>query len=378
MIAAVAPELYRNTWAEVDLAAIGSNVRHIKRQLPSAVKLMAVVKADGYGHGALETARVAVESGADSLAVAYLSEALTLRKQGVKLPILILIPIKPQEVPMAIEYDLMLTVTSAAWFKEMRRVCGHSFYPFMLNVHVKMDTGLGRIGIRDKQQWEAMVPWLEAADIEVEGMFTHFATAGDKDTGYLHTQFLRFREMMEWANNSPVHVKTFHCANSAAALRFPEMSLDMVRIGAAMYGFGPESIKNAARLESALSLHSSLIEVKHLKKGEYVGYDLAYRTDREEWIGTVPVGYADGWSQSLRHTELIVDGQRAPIIGKIGMDQMMIRLPREYPAGTKVTLIGRNGRESVTCMELAANLGGAAQEISTSISCRVTRVYSEE
>ncbi|MBW7461291.1 alanine racemase, partial [Paenibacillus sepulcri] len=209
----------------------------------------------------------------------------------------------------------------AAWFKEMRRVCMHTFYPFSLKVHVKMDTGLGRLGIREKLEWEEMLPWLRASDIIVDGVFTHFATAGGTDTGYLRTQFDRFREMIAWVASSQVHVNVFHCANSAAALRFPEMAMDMVRIGAAMYGFGPRTAAGAVKLDAALSLYSSLIQVKRLKKGGYVGYDQAYRAGRDEWVGTVPIGYADGWSQSLRHSQMIIDGHRVPVIGKIGMDQ---------------------------------------------------------
>ncbi|MFC5650296.1 alanine racemase [Paenibacillus solisilvae] len=367
---------YRDTWAKVDLGAIRSNVLTIRKNLPSHTKLMAVVKANGYGHGSVEAARMAIQAGAQYLAVAFLSEALQLRKNGITAPILILSPIKPQEVHAACILNVMLTVTSASWFDELSRV-SKGIPPKKLKIHIKLDTGLGRIGIRNHQEWMDLVPWLQATDVIVDGVYTHFATAGREETDFLQKQWGRFQEMMAWVKNSGLKVNHYHCANSAAALRFPELAMDMVRIGAAMFGFYPKNLVPEVDLKPALSVYSSLMEVKKLSKGEYIGYDNSYQAQDEEWIGTVPIGYADGWSQSLRGSEVLVDGCRMPVVGKICMDQLMIRLPCYYPVGTDVTLIGKQGSQMITCAELASYMGSVAQEISTSLTSRISRSYTD-
>ncbi|MBB6672687.1 alanine racemase [Cohnella nanjingensis] len=366
--------MHRDTRAEIDLAAIRHNVRAIRGALPTGAEFMAVVKADGYGHGDLAVAEAAIQGGADSLAVAYLSEALRLRRGGIRHPILVLTPIQPRELPLAVEQDLMLTVASAEWMAEAR-VYKNPYTLPKIKVHVKLDTGLGRLGIRGREEWEALVPWLAKRDVVVEGAYTHFATAGQADTAYLEAQRLRFREMLGWIADSGIVPRRCHCANSAAALRFPALAMDMVRIGAAMYGFCDRRWQPGVELTPALRLSSRLLQTKQVEKGAYIGYDNAYRAEESEWIGTVPIGYADGWSQGLRGSELLVGGERAPIVGKIGMDQLMVRLPRAYPAGTPVTLIGEEGEERITCAELAARLESVPQEISTALSARVERVY---
>lgn len=363
-----------DTWAEVSLNHIRDNMLKIRQTLPRAVKLMAVVKANGYGHGDLEAAWMAELAGADYLAVAHLEEALRLRVNGIMLPILILTPISPDNVQLAIENDLMLTVASAAWLKEMRK-----YKPLSparkLKLHVKMDTGLGRIGIKTKEEWEELVPWLKAADIIIDGFYTHFATAGHSDTTFLELQTKRFMEMMDWSYASSLAINHYHCAGSSAALRFPNLAMDMVRIGAAMYGFYPKQLIPSLQLEPALSLHSRLIQVKKLNEGEFLGYENSYQAKAEEWIGTVPIGYADGWSQRMQNTELLIGGKRALVIGKICMDQLMVRLPGPFDIGTAVTLIGRQGAEEITFAELAAHIGSVAQEVSTSLTARVRRKY---
>ncbi|MCD9026535.1 alanine racemase [Cohnella silvisoli] len=367
-------EIYRDTWAEVDLSCISHNLKVIKSRLPAPAEFMAVVKANGYGHGDREIAEIAVQAGADSLAVAYLSEAINLRRQGITAPILILTPIQPQEVPIALKHRFMLTVTNAGWLEQMRAYKSANSRD-KLRIHIKFDTGLGRIGLREREEWDAMVPRLKQPDIEVAGIFTHLATAGNVDIGYSKAQAAKFQQMLGWVKESGVKVRQFHCANSAAALRFPEMVLDNVRVGAALYGFYAKEHAPDLQLRPALSLHSRLIHVKRVNKGQYIGYDNSYRAAEDEWIGTVPIGYADGWSQSLQGSEMLVDVQRAPIVGKIGMDQLMIRLPRSYPVNTLVTLIGKQMDEQITCAELAAHLGSVPQEISTSLSSRIPRLY---
>ncbi|REK69507.1 alanine racemase [Paenibacillus paeoniae] len=368
--------MYRDTRAEVSLSAIRDNVAEIRGLLPEGVKLMAVVKADGYGHGSEESARAAAGAGADCLAVAYLDEALTLRSRGVELPIFILAPIHPAEVMLAIRHQLTLTVTHAEWFRQAEMYWDPSGKE-KLQVHVKVDTGLGRIGLRTREEWDELVPWLQQDCIEVDGFYTHFATAAREDTAFLLTQCARFLEMKEWSQASGIKVGHYHCAGSNAALRFPELAMDMVRIGAALYGFYPENLVQGVNLRPALSLYSSLIQVKLLRKGEYIGYDNSYVAEEDEWIGTVPIGYGDGWSQSLQGTEMLVEGRRSQVVGKICMDQLMIRLDRSYMPGTEVVLIGSQREATIAISELARHAGTVSQEISTSLSGRVERIYKE-
>ncbi|MBP1972296.1 alanine racemase [Cohnella thailandensis] len=368
--------LLSDTWAEISLSRIRENMLNIRKSLPDSVKLMAVVKANGYGHGDIESAAAAEQAGADYLAVAYLEEAIRLRDAGMKLPILVLTPIRPELTPLALKLDLSLTVASAKWLADVR-----VYKPFAsagkLRIHVKMDTGLGRIGIRTKREWDELVPWLRAEDVEVDGFYTHFATAGQADTAFLERQTARFAEMKEWGRSSGLTIRHYHCAGSAAALRFPHLAMDMVRIGAAMYGFYPEQLVRSVKLEPALSLHSRLIHVKKLAKGDYLGYGNSYRADEDEWIGTVPIGYADGWTQRMQGTEVLIEGQRAPIVGKICMDQLMIKLPGPCADGALVTLIGLQGEQRITFAELAAHIGNVAQEISASLGPRVARTYTD-
>jgi alanine racemase len=368
--------MYRDTQAIVQLGVIRNNVEQIRQALPSAVKLMAVVKADGYGHGDLETAAAAEQAGADMLAVAYLDEALKLRARGSRLPILILTPIHPCEVLVAIEHDFMVTVTSDEWFRGMLPYW-HSVINKKLKVHVKLDTGLGRLGLKTREEWEKLVPYLQSDNVEVDGVYTHFATAGNADTTFLERQYKRFNEMRDWCASSGIAVKHFHCAGSASALRFPALAMDMVRIGAAMFGFYPKPLIPDLRLAPALRLSSRLIQAQKVRRGECVGYDNSYVAEADEWIGTVPIGYADGWSQALQGSVMLVDGQRVPIVGKICMDQLMVRLPAAYDAGEEVVLIGRQGDDEITFAELASRLGSVPQEISTAISGRVDRIYMD-
>lgn len=364
----------RGTVAEISLGTIRDNVKAIRNALPASVRLMAVVKANGYGHGAAESARMAEDGGAERLAVAYLEEALDLRAAGVKLPILILTPIHPADVHQALRHGFMVTVAEAEWFYAMRKELNGKL-PGKLQVHIKADTGLGRLGLRSLEEWEALVPWLEADDIEVDGFYTHFATAGKEDTSFLERQYTRFQEMLGWCLASGIQPRHCHCAGSAAALRFPGLSMDMVRIGAAMYGFSPGKPGLDVALKPALALKSSLIAVRKLGAGESLGYDNSYTASGEEWIGTVPIGYADGWHQGLRHAEVLVEGLRAPIVGKICMDQLMVKLPWACPAGTPVVLIGNQGGNSIAAAELAKHLSSVPQEVSSSLSVRVERIY---
>lgn len=367
--------LHRDTWVEIHLDKIENNIKQLREYLPPYVKLMAAVKADAYGHGDLQVAKIALKVDVDALAVSILSEALYLRKNGIKAPILVLTPILPSDVNIAIEYDISITVFQLSWLKEMRL---YKVGRKPLKIHLKIDTGLGRIGLREKEELEAMLPLLTKEDIVIEGIYTHFATANNKDSAYFNRQLEAFSDMTHWIKSKGLDVSIFHCANSAAALKYSNSFFDMVRIGVAIFGIYPsEDIRKTApvHLESALSLHSKLLCVKKMKKGSFVGYDTAYETKSNEWIGTIPIGYADGWFRCFQGFHVLIDGQRMPIVGKICMDQFMVRLPEKYDIGTPVVLIGKDGSNEITLEDLANHISSVPQEIPSMITYRVPKVY---
>jgi alanine racemase len=320
----------------IDLAALRRNVRTLLRAVGPA-ELWAVVKADGYGHGALDVARAALDEGASALCVATVAEARPLRAGLPNARILVMGP--TAELREAREARLELAV-------------GDGPIPDGLPIHLKLDTGMGRWGFSE----------LPARTRDLVGLMTHLASA-DCDPEFTRAQVERFRA----ATDSDGHL-TRHAANSAGALRFPEARFDAVRCGVALYGLSPFGADPADDgLEPVLSWHSHLAQVKRLAPGESTGYGRRYVAERESWIGIVPVGYADGFRRDMTGTEVVVDGDRRPVIGTVSMDAVAVELPRELPAGTSVTLVGagllleEHARVAGTInYELACGIGGAA------------------
>ncbi|RYG71869.1 alanine racemase [Lentibacillus lipolyticus] len=367
--------MYRDTWAVVDLDAIGHNLKQIRGKLPYNSAVIAVVKADAYGHGAVEVATKALESGAEMLAVALLEEALTLREAAISAPILVLGWVAPEDVWIAAEHDITLTFFQKEWLQEVKKY----MLPLPLKVHMKWDTGMGRIGIRTADELAGLLDELRGSEsLMMTGVYTHFATADEAELTYLEKQWDRFETMMkmfrsQW--NAPV---AFHIGNSAASIRFPKEMYDYIRFGISMYGLYPSGVLKEERsidLQPAFSLHSRLIHVKKINPGESISYGATYTATDNEWIGTIPIGYADGWVRKLQGADVLIDGKRMPIVGRICMDQTMILLDKAYPIGTKVTLIGRQGDEEVETDEIAAHLETISYEVPCMISSRVPRVY---
>lgn len=367
---------YRDTWAEVDLDCISDNVKAIKNYLPEEVDIIAVVKANAYGHGDDQTAQAALKAGAKYLAVAFMDEAIALRKKGITAPILVLGATRPQDAMVAAENQITLTIFQSDWLNEAKAHLGQDQ---KLLLHVKLDTGMGRIGIRNKEELKQVVQILKSEDIFVlEGIFTHFATADELELSYFQRQLDTFIEMLNVLEKRPRYV---HCSNSAAALRFPDALFNAVRIGIAMYGLTPSREMEPeipVPLKEAFMLKSRLVHVKKLQKGEKVSYGATYEAQEEEWIGTLPIGYADGWIRKLQGQEVLVEGKRVPIVGRICMDQCMIRLPGNVPVGTTVTLIGAQNGKFISVNEIAEKLDTINYEITCMIASRVPRLYKQD
>lgn len=364
---------YRDTWVEVDLDAIRKNILAFSHYLHGETKIMAVVKADGYGHGAYEVAKTALDAGVDYLAVALLDEAIALRKQGITVPILVFGWVHPSAVGQAVAYNITLTVFQIEWLQEIERL---GVGP--LSLHLKVDTGMGRLGVRCKQEAEKIIELIQKENLfTLEGLYTHFATADHREGDLFDIQQRRFRKWVEWLEQKGERPPVIHISNSAAASRIPNHSYQYVRLGISMYGLRPSvEVAPPFALHEAFTLHSRIIHVKELFPGETVSYGATYTAKEREWIGTIPIGYADGWLRRLGKTAtVLVEGEHVPIVGRICMDQCMVRLQKKVSIGTKVTLIGTQQTETITVDHIARQLDTINYEIPCMISERVPRIY---
>lgn len=369
----------RDSWVEVNLNHISENIQAFKGYLSGDTGIMAVVKADAYGHGAVRVAQTAIHAGASWLGVALLNEAIELRKAGISVPILVFGRVRPEDAGLAARYNVSLTVFQHEWLLEAQRL---GLENLQLHVHLKLDTGMGRIGAREETDIQTIVHTIQHSSCFcLQGVFTHFATADERDSHYFMKQYDRFRRMLDWLEKWKAYPTVIHCANSATALNFPDRVFNLVRLGISMYGLAPaEDMKPTLPfpLRPAFALHSRLIHVKELEAGEAVSYGADYVTRGKEWIATVPLGYADGWLRKIAKSgEVLVDGERVPIVGRICMDFFMIRLPAKKDIGTKVTLIGRQQYACIEVDEIARMLDTINYEIPCMIADRVPRMYEE-
>ncbi|WP_404451204.1 alanine racemase [Virgibacillus necropolis] len=368
---------YRATWAEINLDAVATNIKEMKQKLSPSSNIFAVVKANGYGHGAVEVAKTALNAGASALAVALLEEALELRQGGIKSAILVLGWVSPQDAKIAAENDITLTFFQEEWLTELQS----QLFSKELKLHMKWDSGMGRIGVRTEEELKSIISAVKATEnVRLKGVYTHFATADEADLTYFNEQQTRFKQLLYelkklW--DDPIDI---HIGNSAASIRFPAEMYHYIRFGIAMYGLYPSNdVRNMKSIDlaPAFSLYSRLIHVKKVPENESISYGRTYVTDESEWIGTIPIGYADGWIRKLQGMEVLIEGKRLPIVGRICMDQTMIHLDKEYPIGTKVTLIGKSGNDEIEMDEIANYLDTINYEIPCMISERVPRVYKK-
>lgn len=375
---------YRPTQAVIDLDALYSNYTELRQGLPSDMKLLACVKANAYGHGAATVAKELERYGADYLSVAFLDEALELRRAGVKIPVLILGYTPPHGVRTAWEHDITLTVFSWEVLETIRDL-DPSEFPHKLKVHIKIDSGMGRLGLLPGEEAFAFIRnALQIPHVEVEGMYTHYATADEEDKSYTLEQYRRFQEVVDALREHEIHIPIIHTGNSAVAIDIPELSCRMVRIGIALYGLYPsdEVRRDRIKLRPILSLTTELVRVKTMPPHSAISYGAKYVTDRDERIGTIPIGYADGYSRLLGgKAQVLIRGRRVPVVGTICMDQCMVSLQplaeeaEEIQAGEEVVLIGQQSGGEITADELASMLGTIHYEVICMLAHRIPRLY---
>jgi alanine racemase len=374
----------RPTWIEIDLGAIANNVRQLKRIVGEEVGIMASLKGDAYGHGAIKVAQTALSNGADMVGVACLNEAVTLRKADITAPVLILGYTPAWQARAAVLSGVTATVFSIDVARALSRAAVDlkSDVP----VHVKVDTGMGRLGLLPHQVLPFLRQIVDLPGLVVEGIFTHLAVADLPDARgvpgwgreYTLKQLDTFRRVLQDVEGAGLRMKYVHAANSAAVFAFPESHFNMVRPGIAIFGLDPSGdVPCPAGFEPALSFKTQVAQVKELPPGSFVSYGCTYRTIGESRIAVIPVGYADGFRRAPRHWgEVLVKGQRAPVVGVVCMDQSMIDVTNipGVREGDEVTLIGEQGGDRITVGEVASRLGTINYEVVSEILARVPRV----
>lgn len=372
---------YRDAWAEIDLDAIGKNVQTFRRLLPVETKIMAIVKADGYGHGAYQVAMRALEEGVSYLGVAFLEEALELRQKGVTAPILILSGIPTQGLSLAVKNHITLTTYREDILEGIIQTAERLNEKAI--IHIKLDTGMGRIGVQNVEELERiLVRALSHPLIEVEGLFTHFSTVDEEQTDYFEYQQHKFQVFLEFIKSKDIHIPIIHSSNSAAAMFYPEKCWHMIRLGISLYGQYPSDYmqETGIKLFPAFQWKARLSHVKHVPAGTKISYGATFSTEKESIIGTVPIGYADGYNRLLSNKGyVLVKGKRIPIVGRVCMDQFMVDVTdlEGVQPGDEVVLIGKQGDSEITIDEMASWLNTINYEITCMVSKRITRVYYE-
>lgn len=369
----------RPTWVEVDLDAIAHNVREMRRIAPDS-QLMAVVKADGYGHGALQVAQAALEAGATWLGVATVEEGVDLRRNGVVAPTLIFGYVPPEQVGMVVMHGLRPAVFSL----DLAQVLNQRGEALVRKafIHLKVDTGMGRVGVRLHELAEFARALTRMSHVEVEGVFTHLATADEPENPFAGEQLKAFEQALAVLREAGVNPPVIHAANSAGIMLWPDSHYDVVRAGIALYGLPPDpAVDWPAQLRPALTWRTRVGLLKEVNPGDAISYGCTYRAESHQRIASLPVGYADGFPRHLSNQgEVLIRGRRCRVVGRVCMDQTMVRIPDdlEVAPGDEVVLIGEQQGASLTATDMARTLGTINYEIVCGISKRVPRLYRKD
>ena len=369
----------RPAWAEIDLSASVYNIRRIRSLLAPNVKVLAMVKAEAYGHGMAGVARAAERAGASLLGLASLSEALALNEAR-SLPRLVVGWTPGWLAESAIQNDVACTLCDLETAGEFARAAQAIGKP--ARVHVKVDTGMHRLGFMPDEAAEAIAKIALLDGLILEGVFTHYAKADEADPAYTYGQFEKFKRVLNEVETRGIHVPLKHCANSPTILRFPEMHLDLVRPGIILHGLDPsDDVPCPGDFRPVMTLKTMIASVKTLPPGSPVSYGGTYLTPGYERIAVIPIGYADGFRRKPQNWgEVLVRGQRAPIVGRVCMDQCMINVTHipDVRMGDEVVLIGAQGDDRIRAEDVAVKLGTNNYETASLVMARVPRVYLAE
>ena len=371
------PGIHRPAAVYVDLAAIRQNIKEEIKHLRPEQKLFAVVKANAYGHGAVRIAREAVKVGASGFCVAILDEAIELRQAGIVQPILVLGVTPEKYASLAAVNGISLAVPDLKWLQEAEPELSQNH--LQLKIHLAVDSGMGRIGFSEDEEFIAANDFLlNNPNFNVEGMFTHFASADSSDASYFQGQVDRFDHFKSLLKLKP---RWIHVDNTAASVFDKKVHSDLVRFGIGIYGLNPSSnptspdLETVIKLKPALSFVSELVQVHTIHKGQGVGYGSTYIADKDQIIGTVPVGYADGFIRKFQGFKIKVGTEYCPIVGRVCMDQLMVQLPYEMPVGTKVVLISNDPDAPNSIKKAADYVDSIHYEVACLLDDRLPRKY---
>jgi len=367
----------RPTVAIIDRSAIRHNFAAIEEKVAPPVKVMAVVKADAYGHGAVEVAKVLEAQGCGFFGVALCEEGIALREARIEAPVIVLAGLYPDQVTEVVDYDLTPVIFDTRCLSALddaARQAGKS-----VDIHLKVDTGMGRLGLLPTQVAPFLEELKEYDHIRLAGLLSHFSEAEEREKSFSRTQIDSFTAVLKVVRDMGYDPVLSHMANSAAAVDLPASHFNLIRAGIMLYGAYPaESFKEKIELIPAMEVKTEIIQLKRVPKGFPVSYGRSYVTDRETLVATIPIGYGDGYSRSLSGSgQVLVGGRRAPVIGKVCMDLSMVDVTgvEGVKVGDEVVLLGRQGEEMIDADEIAAKMGTISYEVFCNISARVPRVY---
>ena len=369
---------YKRLVAEIDLDAVDFNIKSIIKRVGGRAKIIGTVKADAYGHGAVEVSKVLEENGIDMFSVAMIDEGINLRNNGIKAPILVLGLTPPEYVKEAVEYDLIQTVsdynTAEAISKAAKELNKKAV------IHIKIDTGMGRIGFRpEKEAFDEIENISKLENIEINGIFTHFCTSDEKDKTFTYVQKEKFVYAVNELEKRGINIPLKHASASAGLMDFDDLFFNAVRPGIILYGYYPSDdvMKDRLPIKPVMSLKSYVMYIKDIENGDTIGYGRTYMANEKRTIATIPAGYADGYNRLLSNKGcILVNGKRAQLKGRICMDQCMADITGiNAKQWDEVVLMGKQGNEEITADEIANEIGTISYEVLCMVSKRVPRVY---
>ena len=369
--------LLRPAYLEVDLDILACNIKNIKKRLGRDVELMTIVKADGYGHGAYEVAKVALENGAGSLGVAILEEGIELRERGIKAPMVNLFPEPPERAEKVVEYDLDQIITDLEFVKRLSKEAKKQNK--CSNIFIEIDTGLGRYGIPPQETIDLVKKIGELGNIQLKGIFSQFSTADKRKKDFAFHQLSVFKNTLDKLESFSNHIPIKSIANSGAVLDIPASYFNHVMVGHLLYGLYPSmETSESIKVKPAMSLKSKVIFIKEVEKGTPISYGKTYIAKKKTKIATIPLGYADGYSRLLSNKgEVLIRGKRAKVVGRVCMDAFMVDVSHipEVKLGDEVVVMGRQGKDEITAHDLGKWTNTFAYEIMTRMGKRLPIVY---
>ena len=363
------------TWIEVDLNAIEYNLKAIKSMVGSGTKILAIVKADAYGHGAVKVSQALEQNGIDMLGVAFPGEGIELRKNNINIPILILNPVISEQIEDVIKYSLRVTVNSLDIANEISITAKRNHRN--IRIHVEIDTGMGGAGVCPDKALPFIKALLLIENLEIEGVFTHFNSSEEKDKSFTYEQNKKFKEVIKQLENEKISIPLIHAANSAAILDIPDSYFNMVRPGLILYGIFPSNyVSRNIDLKQAMSFKTKIINLKQLEPGSVIGYGRTFEILQQTTVATIPVGYKDGFNRGFSSLgEVLVNGIRVPIIGRICMDRCFIdvtNLP-DVEIGNEVILLGNQGNETISIESAAKLIGTIPYEVVCNVGTKTLK-----